>query len=413
MNNRLNILRLTRESSARGAVALGAALALALAACNNSPVRVARDAVAPPATPPTPAVRVLDARRAEVAWPAVAGARRYRIAWSNTPALDPARARHVNVPARAAPGDLERDTLAIARAGRALSVAVAAVDARGARSALSSATTVFVPGARVTVRCRALDGAPLSGVPVELSAARVRTVPTDSGGIARFDDVAAGAAIVRIDEAAWHRVIARAALTGDTSLSFVLVPVTPLPGGAFGSVLGGVMSTSDDVGIDGVLRRWRRRPVDVYVPADTNAAGVDYGAEARAALARWNARTGLGLFRPVATPPDTGVVLHYDPPAQMNGQNGFMVPTLDAAGFPVRGDIHVVDTFADRERLYRILLHELGHTIRLGHLPAGFIMYAGQPLPPDITDAEVEIVRLHEALPNGTDLSVYRLRAGE
>ncbi len=437
MNNRLTILRLGAESRARrcpvpGIDAAAAARAAASAAARAA-VRIAATiatvvgaagcagdpaGVAPPATgaPPAPTVvdaRPLDGARVALSWPAVRGATRYEVLYAYARALDPTRARRAVVAAHAPAGETERDTLALARPGRSLALAVRARDARGARSALSSPVVLDVPGSRVVVSCVALDGSPLRGVAVELAAARVSARATDAAGVARFDDVAAGAAVVRIDASPWHRVIAPLAIAGDTSVAWTMVPVETLPSGAFASVLSGVMSASADVGTDGVLRRWRRRPVDVFVPDDTSAAGVDYGAEARAAVARWNARTGLALFRRVAAPPDTGVVLHYDPPENMGGRNGFMTPTLDAQGYPLRADIHVVDTFTDRERLFRVFLHELGHAIRLRHLPAGFIMFAGQPLPPDITDDEVSIVRLHEALPNGVDLSDYRLRIGE
>jgi hypothetical protein len=52
-------------------------------------------------------------------------------------------------------------------------------------------------------------------------------------------------------------------------------------------------------------------------------------------------------------------------------------------------------------------MHELGHTIPLVHLPAGFIMFGSQPLPPDISDDEVTMVKLFLALPNGTNLDNY------
>jgi hypothetical protein len=91
----------------------------------------------------------------------------------------------------------------------------------------------------------------------------------------------------------------------------------------------------------------------------------------------------------------------------MGGQVGITEYTDDDEGFPLLDRIRIVDEFSDPVRLYRIMLHELGHTIRLGHLPAGFIMFAGQPLPDDITDDEVAVVRLLLALPAGLELLKY------
>ena len=54
------------------------------------------------------------------------------------------------------------------------------------------------------------------------------------------------------------------------------------------------------------------------------------------------------------------------------------------------------------------MLHEIGHTIRLHHLPAGFLMFAGQPLPDDPTSDEVWTVRVLNGIPDHSDLSIYR-----
>jgi len=95
----------------------------------------------------------------------------------------------------------------------------------------------------------------------------------------------------------------------------------------------------------------------------------------------------------------------------MGTVNGVTEYTFDAGGYPLHDRIKVVDDFADGERLYSIFLHEIGHTIPLGHLPAGFIMYGSQPLPTDITDDEADLVRLMVALPNGTVLDTYDVEA--
>jgi len=79
----------------------------------------------------------------------------------------------------------------------------------------------------------------------------------------------------------------------------------------------------------------------------------------------------------------------------------------DANGYPHHDRIRIVDDITDESRLYPIMMHELGHTIPLGHLPAGFIMYSGQPLPLDITDDEIAVVKLLLAVPNGILLDKY------
>lgn len=91
----------------------------------------------------------------------------------------------------------------------------------------------------------------------------------------------------------------------------------------------------------------------------------------------------------------------------MGVQNAYTEHQNDADGYPAGELIRVVDDFSDETKLYTIMLHELGHTIRLDHLPSGFIMFAGQPLPTDITNDEVTTVQMMLAIPNGTDLGRY------
>jgi hypothetical protein len=67
-----------------------------------------------------------------------------------------------------------------------------------------------------------------------------------------------------------------------------------------------------------------------------------------------------------------------------------------------------VNTFSDPVTLHIVMLHELGHTIRLWHLPAGFLMYGGQPLPGDPTGEEVWLVRVLHGMDDRTDLSIYQ-----
>jgi hypothetical protein len=89
------------------------------------------------------------------------------------------------------------------------------------------------------------------------------------------------------------------------------------------------------------------------------------------------------------------------------GVNGITEYSLDADGYPNHDRIRIVDDMADGARLCEIFLHELGHTIPLVHLPQGFIMFGSQPLPHDISDDEVTMVRLLVGLPNGTVLDNY------
>jgi hypothetical protein len=147
--------------------------------------------------------------------------------------------------------------------------------------------------------------------------------------------------------------------------------------------------------------------VSFYARDFVNVNGLDYRALLQQAADRWNTRLGFQMFTAVAADPSTGILVEFLPRSTMGTVIGVTEYTVDAAGYPVHDRIRIVDDLLDGSKLYSIFMHELGHTIPLGHLPAGFIMYAGQPLPPDITDDEVAMVQLLLALPNGTNLDKY------
>ena len=83
----------------------------------------------------------------------------------------------------------------------------------------------------------------------------------------------------------------------------------------------------------------------------------------------------------------------------------------DEDGYPKTSDISIVNDLDGTELLWTVALHELGHTIRLEHLPQGYLMYAGQPLPQTVTNDEVMVVKLYLGLPNGANLSLYDVSA--
>jgi hypothetical protein len=85
----------------------------------------------------------------------------------------------------------------------------------------------------------------------------------------------------------------------------------------------------------------------------------------------------------------------------------------DAAGFPKTSDISIVDDLMGADLVWEIALHELGHTLRFGHLPQGYLLYGGRPLPATVTNDEVMMTKLYLALPNGANMLVYGIGAPE
>ena len=75
---------------------------------------------------------------------------------------------------------------------------------------------------------------------------------------------------------------------------------------------------------------------------------------------------------------------------------------------PLRDDIEIVNDFVTVEDLYRVMMHELGHTIHFGHLGyQEFIMYIGGNLPADISNDEAEAVKLLVSLPSRINMAIY------
>jgi hypothetical protein len=67
-----------------------------------------------------------------------------------------------------------------------------------------------------------------------------------------------------------------------------------------------------------------------------------------------------------------------------------------------------VSEASNAQVVYKVFLHEFGHTIPLGHTDdMSFIMFVGQPLPGDISDDEARVVQLHASLPVRIDMAIY------
>lgn len=262
--------------------------------------------------------------------------------------------------------------------------------------------------------CRgAISGNALRGIEVEVSDGQL-TYLLETNGAGKFHQKVLGKEIeiaFRFDGASpgYFDTVDRLDVHGDLSPHYVLIPyrrseVTP-------SVsllrLFKTATLTDGTAGNTVLRKWPTRPVPVYIAPFVNAEGLDYADAARRAATRWMERTGLELFQLVDESPGWGVELAYKTREQMGALIAITRHTQDEEGLPLRDMIEFAKDLTSEDVLYRVMLHEFGHTIRLGHLPRGFLMFAGQPLPGDITDDEVWLVKLYEGLPNRIDMSMY------
>ncbi len=315
-----------------------------------------------------------------------------------------------NPPTPLVAGSPQEYVVADVRRASYLFAAIRCFDEAGHYSDVSSVAQVRVPGYAFDATCvDAVTGVPVAGLDVHIderfahdfvTGADGRVAVVDAGGTTLAIRVQTGAAA-----ATYHRLGESFALDVDRSVSYPMIEFTPVSTGAYENLLAMLWEA---IGRAPVLLKWKTLPVEWYAPAFVNINGLDYYDAAARAAARWNDRTGLPLFVAVGASPQVGVRMEFLPPASMGGQNGVTSYTNDAEGYPLVDRIRIVDTFADGQRLYAIMLHELGHTIRLRHLnDPSFIMFPSQPLPDDISEDEVRLVQLLTALPNAVKLGLY------
>ena len=296
--------------------------------------------------------------------------------------------------------------------GRDLYASIRAVDAAGNEAPVGVVAHVRIPGLTFEATCvDALSGMPVAGLDALVTSSVAYHIVSGADGRVTFDDLSEGTIGVLLTHGTaslpYHAFSDAFNLSDDVAISYSMIafqqPASPL----YNSVLSLLIQAMTSLGTKKTIRHWTSFPIAWYAPSFVNSNGLDYRDLAERAATRWNVRTGLPLFAVSASDPAVGVAFEFLPRSVMGGQVAVTEPTLDAGGYPLHDRVKVVDDFADEARLYSIMMHELGHTLGLQHLPAGFIMYGSQPLPADITDDEVAVVRLLESLPNGVDLLKY------
>lgn len=314
------------------------------------------------------------------------------------------------------PGKTERYLLGNASRGQDFYVGVRAYDGEENASPASDLSTIHVPG--LTFRGQVINGltkTPVPGLAVRLTAGVVRDVVTDANGQFTQDDILPGAVNIRIRQGTattlFHELTQVFVMGADLSHNFVMVPYLPTTMPASGGIsalsLQKVMTNKHGAS-PVILAKWHKVPVPVYIPAFVNGDGVNYKLQAERAAQRWNTRVGQTFFTFVDAPPDTGVILHYKPKADMGILVAVTRPTTGADLHPIRDDIDITNDLSTDNIAYRVMLHEFGHTFRFTHLnDSSYIMYGGQPIPQDISDDEVLAALIHLSLPTRVDMAIY------
>lgn len=315
-------------------------------------------------------------------------------------------------PEPAQPGQAQSCIIASPLRGSDIFVAVRSVDASGNESATSTVATTRIDGYALDITCiHALTAEPIAGLDVTVTSRHVYELTSDDAGGVSLDDLASGTVAVGIrpgnSGVPFHYINDAFVLDGDRSVTYKMIPYEPAEMGVFDSVFEVFLAAVGYSYNRPIFKKWRSVPVPIYMPDYVNSRGIDYGRTGREALMRWEERTGLDLWAFVDEPPDSGVSFAYRPRSFMGQQVGYTEHENDVEGYPLTDQVYVVDDFSDPVPLFKTMLHELGHTIRFTHLPAGYLMYGGQPLPDDVTDDEVLAARFYTAIPNGINLRVY------
>jgi hypothetical protein len=302
--------------------------------------------------------------------------------------------------------------------GRNLYVALRSLDAGDNSSPTSGVAWAHIDGFTLEGRCLdALSGTAIEGVGAEITERRVHETATDAEGRFRLDDLAGGSVHVSLRTGAagvnYHDYDSTIELTADESNDHFLIEYIPTEIPAGRNLLLLFMQASGYTSTEPVFQKWKSFPIDVYVPPLVNVYGIDYEDYCRRAVDHWNVQTGTNLFRLVDTPPATGSRFEFVTREELAPNLGITHHENDTDGFPLTSDIRIVDDFGDADQFWSVALHELGHVVRILHLPKGYLMYAGQPLPQFVTNDEVMLVKLWLALPNEFDLSVYSTEAPE
>lgn len=322
-----------------------------------------------------------------------------------------------NPPTPATPGTPQQHTFTYMEPGKDLWVGIASYDSAGNRSPESDLARVHVPGLELLGRCvDAFSGAPVEGLHARVISGWAQDFTTDADGTFVAGDLLAGANSIQIETGAaaeaYHLLSQILYLDSDTTHTFVAIPARPTadPGLGGVSLLRLFKQLTNTMDPPTILAKWFAYPVRCYIPPFVNSSGVDYEAVSKRAAQRWMDRTGKPLFSFVSSPPDTGIVVVYRQRADFAPLIGLTKHTVTSNSHPIRDEIHIVDdATADTEDvIYRIMLHEFGHTIPFEHVSVPtLIMYIGQPLPVDISDDETQAVLLHWALPTRIDMRIY------
>lgn len=163
------------------------------------------------------------------------------------------------------------------------------------------------------------------------------------------------------------------------------------------------------------IYRWEEYPVKVHA-IDFDYLGntgelVEYRPIFEEAVAAWNMAAGRLLFESVDSPPESGVVVSVDLThlSGLLGQTTITRPyRSDSFREPPEEITIRLRSFNTVDLARRIIVHELGHALLLGHSPDPSHVMNGAATQYSPTDLEGKVVAFLSVMPQGIDLNRYR-----
>ncbi len=318
-------------------------------------------------------------------------------------------------PPPAEPGSPQTVTLIEPQRGRNAYVGIVSYDEAENASQPSELVSLRIPGYAMSGQCiDVLTGQPVGDLRVTVIAGHAYALRTNSAGEFMLPDLVPGGLNVEIltpdSGTPYHRLSQSMVLDGDLRHTFLMIPYQRPESDKLQhtTILNVFKEFELSFGPGSIFATWRVRPVPIHVPPHVSPGGVDYASQTEAAIDLWESRTGVDLFTVVGSPPPVGITLSYKSRAEMGLLVAVTNHTRAPDRHPILDEIDIVRDIDDADLVFRVMLHELGHTIQWGHLNwAEFIMYGGHPLPGDISNDEVTLTKLHAALPSRINMSIY------
>lgn len=315
-------------------------------------------------------------------------------------------------PPPAAPGDTMRAVIGGLIPANYVYVAVRAIDEFGNLSPLVNSPGTKVKGIEISGIVRdALTRLPIANVSVNFASQRVFT---GADGAFAFSELPqySGSLVLRDEDVTteygeYYNVDRFYQARNRDVVELWMIPNLGLePDGSqewYGTFLSFFKELTDTYNNPfGNYIKWYALPINVYIPEGVYN-DIDFEAEVASALDDWETLSGLDLFKPVAAPPDTGIIVVYEEIGYDREKHEVTEWTAD--WYPVKSTVHLIKKYTPITigQNRRVIRHEFGHALGIkhsnntAHLMVGGI-WPQVPLP---TTLELQVLKIFNTLPRG------------